>query len=96
MTAIQIHFDGNWITLKTLPISKDDAEWLVARWKAENDCHKDPFRCVPVDMADGDPPHPWKCRECGFVYGEEGIDLAAERSMKIRTPPMPSIPFPSI
>jgi hypothetical protein len=44
--AIQINWNGHWITVDQGYKTKDDAEWATAEWKQKNNCTGDPFRRV--------------------------------------------------
>lgn len=44
MVTVEMYFDGRWIMLVREPLRRDDAEWLVGRWKRENKMSGDPFR----------------------------------------------------
>lgn len=54
MYAIQIEWNGRWVTVETGHKTRDDAEWATAQWKQKNRCMGDPFRRVQLDV-DGKP-----------------------------------------
>lgn len=48
MWAIQIQFNGTWVTLQSGFATRDEAEWATAKWKQSNECYGDPFQAVQL------------------------------------------------